>query len=267
LVLDFMGITLAFHTDSPEIADAVRAAYGDCLGWTDRARIEARVGYTAHNNHTNVIPAVEAANGRIRVEASLVEATVDHATGNAEIWITRWEQDPELVVVRAIEKFIMSIFPLLAIEHDALMVHCSGIVRDGRGYAFFAPSGTGKSTLAAASHALGYQTLSDDLNCLVLRGDEVILQGLPFRRCASPVPVIIDHAPLAGLYRIHQSPENRLEPVLAGVGVALLADQIPFVNRQEELLPRLLDLCTEIVRRVPVQALYLRKGGSFWQIL
>ena len=51
-------------------------------------------------------------------------------------------------------------------ELGGAILHCAGIVRDGRAYLFLGRSGAGKTTVSRLSLAAGLEVLSDDLNVL-----------------------------------------------------------------------------------------------------
>src|SRR5206468_944778 len=105
----------------------------------------------------------------------------------------------------------------------------------------------GKTTTATFSDE--YHVLSDDQNVLMVHGDSVVLRGIPFRSAMCPIATAPGQAPVAKILRLKQSSEDRLEPVPASVGMALLASQCPFVNFQPDLIDRLLYNCEQIVRR------------------
>jgi hypothetical protein len=87
------------------------------------------------------------------------------------------------------------------------IVHCAGVVREGRGYIFFGPPGSGKSTAAGLSRH--YHVMHDDMNIVTLQGDRVQVEGVPFN------PKLIERtnvsAPLSMICSLHQSAAVRLE--------------------------------------------------------
>jgi hypothetical protein len=72
--------------------------------------------------------------------------------------------------------------PMLLHERNHLILHASAVEIDGKAIAFLGGCGGGKSTMAAALHALGYNIVADDVLCVDFNGEThpLILPGFPF---------------------------------------------------------------------------------------
>ena len=191
--------------------------------------------------------------------ATGLEGRVDLAKGEGRLLVGGER------IEAALENYLRMINAILILERGGIHLHSAGVVRDGRGYAFFGPADAGKSTTAGFSS--GFHVLSDDQNVLLPNGDGVTLWGIPFRSALCPVQTAPGTAPLAALLRLHQDGQDALEAVPTGQAVALLASQCPFVNFQPELVGRLMENCERIVTRVPMQIMHFAKGPDFWNIL
>ena len=137
------------------------------------------------------------------------------------------------------------------IEKDVLLFHASAVSLDGDGYAFTAPSGTGKSTHSALWKAFFGGRLSyvnDDKPFLVFRGDEVFISGSPWmgkHMLGENVTV-----PLKGIAFLKQAADNRiskLEPVNA---YAELLQQV-FLPPTKAGTEKVLALLERAVTKVP----------------
>jgi hypothetical protein len=73
--------------------------------------------------------------------------------------------------------FLDSVMALVLSIRGHAVFHASAIVTPYGTCAFGAPSGTGKSTLAASFQSTGYQTLTDD--CLVIEAEGETVYGIP----------------------------------------------------------------------------------------
>jgi len=95
-----------------------------------------------------------------------------------------------------------------------LLLHASGVVRDGAGHVFAGRSGAGKSTLSAFCHVEGWDVLNDD-RVMVWPDAEGCWQvsGTPWH--GSGCYARNQTVPLRALYMLQQDVEDRLEPMPA----------------------------------------------------
>ncbi|MGB8643715.1 MAG: hypothetical protein WCF84_00625 [Anaerolineae bacterium] len=195
-------------------------------------------------------------NDRIEFESHYEKGWVDRARGEAAL-VMRDKGDPE--------NFLRVIYAWLCIEQRSLLIHASGVIRHGSGYVFFGHSESGKTTVAQLS--LEHTVLSDDLVILKQQADGIWAFGVPFRGRLVEAPRTNAAAPLKGLYTLVKDSEHRLAPTPPVEATARLASCIPFVMEQPANAARVIDICSEIQARVPVQALHFRKDAGFWRVI
>jgi hypothetical protein len=105
---------------------------------------------------------------------------------------------------------------LLLHQRGELPLHVSAVVLDGRAWAFTAPSGTGKSTLAAALHLhAGLRVLADDVAVARAPGDDgqqplELWPGLPVLKLRSDALAGVDASGLTALPEHRGSAKVRL---------------------------------------------------------
>jgi hypothetical protein len=162
------------------------------------------------------------------------------------------------------ENFLRVACAWLAIEHRGLLLHASGIVRDGRGYVFFGHSGAGKSTVAELSP--GAAILSDDLVWLRLQGGRIWLHGVPFRG-ELQAPHANAAAPVAGLYALEQAAQHRLRSLPPLLGAARLLACAPFVTEGVESAAHAMDICAALAQAQPIAVLEFARDGGFWPLI
>lgn len=66
---------------------------------------------------------------------------------------------------------------LLMVDRGDLPLHASAVEIDGKAYLFGAPSRFGKTTMAAGFHAAGYRVLAEDVACVQLGENPVVVPG------------------------------------------------------------------------------------------
>jgi hypothetical protein len=194
--------------------------------------------------------------GQIRFESHFESGWADLGTGEAHLTL-RPRSSPE--------NFLRVVYAWLCLGHHALLLHACGVIRQGQGYVFFGPSGSGKTTIARLSNES--IVLSDDLVIIRKQGDIFFAHGVPFRGDLPEAPRANAAAPLAGLFTLVKDSDHMLEPVAPFVAVARLAAAVPFVMEQREHAARVMDICADLERAVPVRALHFRRDPGFWGVI
>lgn len=133
------------------------------------------------------------------------------------------------------------------LAHDAFLMHCAVIGYEGRGYAFSAPSGTGKTThIRLWQQVFGadkVQIVNGDKPILRRFGDTFYAYGTPW--CGKEGYNTNTRGPLAGLCFVERWTENSIRRMTVEEAVPHLFTQImvgdsPDLGRQMELADALL---------------------------
>lgn len=167
----------------------------------------------------------------------------------------------------SMEYFLRTLFALLVVERDGLMLHCAGALADSGVHLFVGHSGGGKSTASAlsADHAV---ILNDDLVILLPEAGRWIAHGTPFwnfetlQRAGQTT-----HGPIVGIYTLVKDPGVYLAPMSPAAAVAELYTNCPVVNADPGRAPELLARCQQLTLAIPMQKLHFRKAPSFWDVL
>ncbi len=143
--------------------------------------------------------------------------------------------------------------------YDAILLHAAVVEMDGRGYAFCAPRGTGKTTHTALweSHFQGRAT--------VINGDKPIVRLAPDGRlwaygtpwCGKEGKNENRRVPLSAICFLEQAPENRMTPTqTADTVTRLLASTV--LPPEPVLQDRMAALIGIITRQTPAYTLACR---------
>lgn len=199
--------------------------------------------------------------GRIEFESHLEKGWVERGAGIGAL-VMRPEGD--------LENFLRVLYAWLCLEHDALLLHACGVIRNGRGYVFFGPSGSGKTTTASLSHA--HTILSDDLVIIKNVGagsprPNFRVFGVPFRGDLPEAPRTNDAVELRGVFTLVKDTEHRVRVLSMPQAVARLAACVPFVMAQPANAQRVTQICADLVAQVPVRALHFRRDDKFWEAI
>ncbi len=144
-----------------------------------------------------------------------------------------------------------SIFYTHLIDFGGIMLHASGVVKDGFAYLFSADSGTGKSTHTRlwCEHIDGAYIINDDKPAIRKVNNELFVYGTPFSGKEDLSKN--EKVKLGGICLIHRSEENTIERISGKEAIVPILRQT--IHRlSEEKLDKLLKLLDDILSSVPV---------------
>jgi hypothetical protein len=165
----------------------------------------------------------------------------------------------------SVENFLRVLCAYMMVERGALLVHASGIVKDGKGYVFFGPSGSGKTTMARLSS--DFTILSDDMVLLRKTNGAVRAYGVPFRGELPETPRSNVNAKLAGLFRLRKDDRHFVTALDRPRALAELVTCVPFVMSSPAMSQRVMALGYDLVSDVRVKELHFRKDAGFWEVV
>jgi len=166
---------------------------------------------------------------------------------------------------RGLENFLRALTASLILEQGGLLLHASGVVRGGRAYLFFGPSGRGKTTVTLLSP--GDVGLSDGLSLVVRNGDRFEAAGIPFGMAHHRIPDTNASFPIASLNTLLQGPRVLREPLSGAAAVAEIVASLPFVMQETGQSGRALEVVGRLLDEVPAYRLWFRKDPSFWTVV
>jgi hypothetical protein len=147
-----------------------------------------------------------------------------------------------------------------------VILHASGVVVDGKGYAFIGPAGAGKSTLAAsllANHA-----------ALVLGEDTIILRCLEDRFWIYGTPWHLDPdmcsshgAPLEKLFFLDKAAPQGVERLTPADGITRILQTAFIPYYLPKALSAILDRLGLLAERVPFHSLSYPLGFDAWKLI
>jgi len=194
--------------------------------------------------------------GRIEFESYYERGWVDRLENRGGL-LLRPQGDPE--------NFLRVVYAWLCLEQSALLIHAAGVIQNERGFVFFGHSGSGKTTLSRLS--LNHTVLSDDLVIIKKQNKTFRLYGVPFRGDFPEAPRTNAAAELVGLFALSKSDRHYLAPLAQGDAVARLAACVPFVMTQPLAAQRVIEICSDLARHMPMQTLHFARDNGFWKVL
>ena len=185
----------------------------------------------------------------------------DFESNTGQLAIAPAQGDP---LHRAVENFLRVVSAHWFLRRGGLLIHASGVVREGRAHLFFGPSGSGKTTVTLLS--AGDLILGDDLILVREAHSRFEACAVPFRGLYREPPQADQAFPLAGLYRLVKDRDDFLVDLSPSLGAAELMGSLPFVMEADRG-GAALETASRIVRGLPVRRLHFRKSADFWKLL
>jgi len=164
----------------------------------------------------------------------------------------------------ALDSLIRILLTMVLLPQRGFLVHAATVVRDGRAYVFTGRSGAGKSTVASLSPA--GTVLTDEISLLRFSDGCWQAYGTPFWgefRAAGQN----EHYPIAGIYTLVQSAEDRVESLTKKEIIRALLPCVLFFTPSVEANQDMLRLMLEFVTQVPCYRLHFRRDDGFWKVV
>lgn len=185
----------------------------------------------------------------------------DPATGAGRLALCRTGSP---YIEEAVENTLRVVFAWRAAQAGGILIHSAGVRRNGESYLFFGPSGAGKTTISTLCPP--GDVLHDDLCVVFPSGGRYVAIGFPFLGDDRKHLTLHQEVnPVAGFYRLVQSPRVALERIRGARGAGEITGSLPFVTEQQDTGGTALRNVARMVETVPVFRLSFRKDASFWE--
>jgi len=150
------------------------------------------------------------------------------------------------------------------LEHHGFLLHAATVIRGGRAYVFTGRSGAGKSTVASLSPQ--GSVFTDEISLLRRENGIWRAYGTPFwgdfKAAGSN-----SSAPVAGIFRLLQAPENRVAALRPMAILRTLLPNVLFFSAEAASTSRLLEILSRAATEIPGYNLSFRKNPTFWEVL
>lgn len=262
IIIEIADIAVSITTTDPNVAQRIRHSYRDFLQPNAVPAVTFSVIVKPGAMYIEPHPG----NWIIESHYTTERLTYKSYTEYGELNLVTGQGFLEMAPDAYIENYLRVIYAWLCLNTDGLLLHSSGVVRQGVGYVFFGPSGAGKTTTSRLA-AREATVLSDDLVIIRKKGEQYYLFGVPFKGELSDAPRANQNAPLKGIFRLRQDARHYIEPMSRVVAVAEMAGSAPFINNVPALNGKLLSTCNRVAKAVPIQQLHFRRDDGFWKVI
>jgi hypothetical protein len=214
-----------------------------------------------------------AAGEAYRVEASVEDGSLrvrsesfELAPETPERWRLAIARDPGERLDRLVENAVRYLVARAAAEAGGLAFHGAAVLRDGKAHLLLGPSGAGKTTavgLLAPAVSLG-----DDFAAALPDGASWVAPSVPFDNLERVPPERPQGAfPIAGIWRLFRSSEDRVERPLAVLAASSLMTCAAMPWAMPDLSGRLLENASRLLHRVPYAHLHFRRTSDLASLM
>ncbi len=164
----------------------------------------------------------------------------------------------------ALDSLLRMFLSWALLPEDGFLLHGASVIRNGKAFVFVGRSGAGKSTVASLS-PLG-SVLTDEISLLKRVDGEWRAFGTPFWGEFRADGANIS-APVGGIFRLVQSPENRVETMRPAELLKSLLPCVLFFSCEPGDHHRLLQILVGASQEIFGYNLQFQKNASFWEVL
>lgn len=200
---------------------------------------------------------VHFANGRWRICRGDFEAEYDPVTGRGRV---RLAPNPY-----SLDSLLRIVHTILLAREGGFLVHAAGAIRNARAFLFAGVSGSGKTTLCRLAPS-DVTLLSDEVGYVRREPTGYVAYGTPFAGELGIAGVSVK-APVAAVYFLAHSRENRLEPLPRAEALRRLLRNILFFAEDSALATRVFEAACDFVQRIPIWRLGFLPDARVWELI
>ncbi len=164
----------------------------------------------------------------------------------------------------ALDSLLRILLSWKLLGHRGFLLHAATVIRSGKAYIFTGRSGAGKSTVASLSPE--GSVLTDEISLLRREDGVWRAYGTPFwgefRAAGSNTS-----APVAGIFRLLQAAENRVETLRPVAILRTLLPNVLFFSAEAEDNRQLLEILSQAATEIAGYNLAFRRNSTFWEVL
>jgi hypothetical protein len=167
---------------------------------------------------------------------------------------------------RLVENAVRYLVARAAVETGGLAFHGAAVLLDGKAHLLLGRSRAGKTT--AVSLLTPAVSLGDDFAAAIPEGASWVAPSVPFDNLERvPMERPIGAFPITGLWRLFQSPEDRVERPLPVLAAASLVTTAAMPWAMPDLSERILENAARILDRVAYAHLHFEESSDLRRLL
>ena len=258
VVIEIGGIPIALETNDAGFVTLLRGRYGDYMRLGGKSEFKFRVELIEPDSfNPDDDAAVWLEDGEWRLERGDFRA--------------RWSPETREGLIRqtpnpySIDSVLRITHTLLLAKTGGFLLHASSAVRNGKAFLFSGLSEAGKTTIARLAPQ-DATLLTDEASYVRRLNDQYLAYGTPFAgELGEPGKNV--SAPIAAVYLLAKSQENRITKIEPAEATRRLLRNILFFAHDEELVRHVFESACAFVAAVPVYELSFFPDERVWDLI
>ena len=165
----------------------------------------------------------------------------------------------------ALKHAMMNLYSSFIVHHEwGLLIHSSCVLENRKGHLFAGHSGDGKSTAARLSFPR--KLFADEASIVKMEQEQIKVFNSPFRS-GMKAGTSNESAELASIQLLRQSKRNERIKLEKSDALLELMDKIFFWSPGQTETRKIVQMVTNIVKKVPIYELYFQKNPTFWELI
>jgi len=258
VVIEIGGIPIALETNDAGFVTILKGRYGDYMRLGGKSDFKFRVELIepdSFNPDDDAVVWLE--DGEWRLERGDFRA--------------RWSPETRVGLIRqtpnpySIDSVLRITHTLLLAKTGGFLLHASSAVRNGKAFLFSGLSEAGKTTIARlAPHDA--TLLTDEASYVRRLNDQYLAYGTPFAgELGEPGKNV--SAPIAAVYLLAKSQENRITKIEPAEATRRLLRNILFFAHDAELVRQVFESACAFVAAVPIYELSFFPDERVWDLI
>jgi hypothetical protein len=259
IIISIAGLPMSFRFSDRQFAEAVESEYRAFISEADAPLLCMEVAVSAtHVRSQSARPGVEC-----RLEGKLMRFSFGRSLDGFADLAAREGTMRVLSNIKIFDAGLRILISHLLLRNDGVLIHGAAIESDRRGYLFYGPSETGKTTISRISARAGKRILSDELTAVRRIDGRYIVFGTPFwgefrgESTADGIELSAMMQPI----KSDRPAVKTSDP--ADTAHGLLKTIVNF-SADAESNCRALDAVADLTARVGSHRLFFSRTGDFW---
>lgn len=165
----------------------------------------------------------------------------------------------------AFKHALMNLYSALIVHQSwGLLLHSSCLEESGKAILFAGRSGAGKSTVAKLS--LPRTVFSDEATIVKMKSNGIEVLSSPFNSELKTKSVQPSRL-LSAIYLLVQSQELKTQEITRANALCQIIDKVFYWPHENTETRKVLQLCKQLVDRVPIFEMYFQKNNRFWELI
>jgi hypothetical protein len=258
IIIRIAGLPMSFRFSDRQFAEAVELEYRAFLAESEEPLVCMEVAVSSTHVRDQSGPDVEC-----RLEGEVMHVSFGRSLEGCADFASRTGAIRVLRNMKVFDAGLRILLSHLLLRNDGMLIHGAAIESGRRGYLFYGPSETGKTTISRISAQAGKRILTDELTAVRRIDGRYIIFGTPFWGEFQGESTA-DGIELSAMVQPIKSDRPTVTPSGPADAAHGLLKTIVNFSADAESNCRALDAVADLTSSVGSRRLFFSRTGDFW---